>query len=83
MTPRKTELPPIKTNILSRGASSSAVMSLTGLFRRIGQSPIYRHAALKRERSLASVADRLAGFDVRHQTVAKPKYDELERRYGL
>jgi 2-methylisocitrate lyase-like PEP mutase family enzyme len=38
--------------------------------------------ALKREGSLASVADRLAGFDVRQQTVAKPKYDELERRYA-
>jgi 2-methylisocitrate lyase-like PEP mutase family enzyme len=39
-------------------------------------------AALKREGSLASVADRLAGFDIRQQTVAKPKYDELERRYA-
>jgi 2-methylisocitrate lyase-like PEP mutase family enzyme len=38
-------------------------------------------AALKRDGSLASVADRLAGFAVRQQTVAKPKYDELERRY--
>jgi 2-methylisocitrate lyase-like PEP mutase family enzyme len=38
-------------------------------------------AALQREGSLASVADRLAGFAVRQQTVAKPKYDELERRY--
>ena len=38
-------------------------------------------AALKREGSLASVADRLAAFDIRQQTVAKPKYDELERRY--
>jgi 2-methylisocitrate lyase-like PEP mutase family enzyme len=38
-------------------------------------------AALKREGSLASVADSLAGFAVRQQTVAKPKYDELERRY--
>ena len=37
--------------------------------------------ALKREGSLASVADRLASFDIRQQTVAKPKYDELERRY--
>jgi len=35
------------------------------------------------DHGLASVADRLAGFDVRQQTVAKPKYDELERRYGL
>jgi 2-methylisocitrate lyase-like PEP mutase family enzyme len=38
--------------------------------------------ALKREGSLASVADRLTGFDIRQQTVAKPKYDELERRYA-
>src|ERR1700744_776210 len=38
-------------------------------------------ASLKREGSLASVADRLAGFEVRQQTVSKPKYDELERRY--
>jgi 2-methylisocitrate lyase-like PEP mutase family enzyme len=38
--------------------------------------------ALKREGSLTSVADRLAGFDIRQQTVAKPKYDELERRYA-
>ena len=37
--------------------------------------------SLKREGSLASVADRLAGFDVRQRTVAKPKYDELEQRY--
>ncbi len=37
--------------------------------------------ALKRDGSLASVADRLAGFEVRQQTVSKPKYDELERRY--
>src|SRR5471032_1086293 len=40
-------------------------------------------AALKREGSLASVADLLAGFDVRQRAVAKPKYDELERRYRL
>ena len=40
-------------------------------------------AALKKEGSLASVADLLAGFDVRQRTVAKPKYDELERRYRL
>jgi len=38
-------------------------------------------AELKREGSLASVADRLADFAVRQLTVAKPKYDELERRY--
>lgn len=37
--------------------------------------------ALKRDGSLASVADRLAGFDIRQRTVAKPKYDELEQRY--
>src|SRR5580700_7303537 len=37
--------------------------------------------SLKREGSLAAVGDRLAGFDIRQQTVAKPKYDELERRY--
>jgi len=37
--------------------------------------------ALKQEGSLASVADRLAGFEVRQQTVSKPRYDELERRY--
>jgi 2-methylisocitrate lyase-like PEP mutase family enzyme len=39
--------------------------------------------ALKQEGSLASVADRLAGFDIRQQTVAKPTYDELERRYKV
>jgi 2-methylisocitrate lyase-like PEP mutase family enzyme len=38
-------------------------------------------AELKREGSLASVADRLADFAVRQLAVAKPKYDELERRY--
>jgi 2-methylisocitrate lyase-like PEP mutase family enzyme len=37
--------------------------------------------ALKREGSLASVAGLLAGFDVRQRAVAKPTYDELERRY--
>lgn len=37
--------------------------------------------ALKQEGSLASVADRLASFAIRQQTVSKPKYDELERRY--
>ena len=36
---------------------------------------------LKQEGSLASVADRLAGFEIRQQVVSKPKYDELERRY--
>jgi 2-methylisocitrate lyase-like PEP mutase family enzyme len=40
-------------------------------------------AALKKEGSLASVAGQLAGFDVRQRAVAKPKYDELERRYRL
>ena len=37
--------------------------------------------ALQKEGGLASVADRLAGFDVRQRAVAKPKYDELEKRY--
>jgi len=37
--------------------------------------------ALKRDGSLASVAGQLADFVVRQQTVAKPKFDELERRY--
>ena len=37
--------------------------------------------ALKQEGSLASVADHLAGFAVRQQTVSKPQFDELERRY--
>ena len=36
---------------------------------------------LKREGSLASVTDRLADFAVRQRAVAKPKFDELERRY--
>jgi len=40
-------------------------------------------AALKKEGSLASVAGQLAGFDVRQRAAAKPKYDELERRYRL
>jgi hypothetical protein len=39
--------------------------------------------AWRREGSLASVTDRLAGFDVRQRAVAKPKYDELERRCSL
>src|SRR6201999_2781428 len=34
---------------------------------------------LKRDGSLTSVADRLAGFAVRQHVVSKPKYDELER----
>jgi 2-methylisocitrate lyase-like PEP mutase family enzyme len=37
--------------------------------------------ALKWDGSLASVAGRLAGFDIRQRTVGKPKYDELEQRY--
>ena len=38
-------------------------------------------AALKRDGSLAQVADRLAGFEERQQAVDKPRYDELEQRY--
>jgi 2-methylisocitrate lyase-like PEP mutase family enzyme len=38
-------------------------------------------AALKRDGSLAHVADRLAGFEERQQTVDKSRYDELEQRY--
>ena len=38
-------------------------------------------SVLKHEGALTSVADRLAGFEVRQQTVSKPIYDELERRY--
>jgi 2-methylisocitrate lyase-like PEP mutase family enzyme len=38
-------------------------------------------AALKRDGSLAHVADRLAGFEERQQTVDKARYDELEQRY--
>ncbi len=38
-------------------------------------------AALKRDGSLAGVADNLAGFEVRQKTVAKPKFDALEARY--
>lgn len=37
--------------------------------------------ALRQAGSLASVADRLAGFDVRQQAVSKPLYDALEARY--
>jgi 2-methylisocitrate lyase-like PEP mutase family enzyme len=37
--------------------------------------------SLKQEGSLAAVADRLAGFDVRQRAVNKPKYDALEQRY--
>jgi 2-methylisocitrate lyase-like PEP mutase family enzyme len=38
-------------------------------------------AALKRDGSLAHVADRLAGFEERQRTVDKSRYDELEQRY--
>ena len=38
-------------------------------------------AALKRDGSLAQVADRLAGFEERQQAVAKAEYDVLEQRY--
>jgi 2-methylisocitrate lyase-like PEP mutase family enzyme len=38
-------------------------------------------AALRRDGSLAQVADRLAGFEERQQAVDKPRYDELEQRY--
>jgi 2-methylisocitrate lyase-like PEP mutase family enzyme len=38
-------------------------------------------AALKRDGSLAQVADRLAGFEERQQAVAKADYDALEQRY--
>jgi len=38
-------------------------------------------AALKRDGSLAQVADRLAGFEERQEAVDKPRYDDLEQRY--
>jgi 2-methylisocitrate lyase-like PEP mutase family enzyme len=38
-------------------------------------------AALRRDGSLAQVADRLAGFEERQQAVDKPRYDEIEQRY--
>ncbi len=38
-------------------------------------------AALRRDGSLASVAERLAGFEERQRLVDKPRYDELEQRY--
>src|SRR5215212_5600946 len=38
-------------------------------------------AALKRDGSLTQVADRLAGFEERQQTVDKAHYDALEQRY--
>jgi 2-methylisocitrate lyase-like PEP mutase family enzyme len=39
-------------------------------------------AALKRDGSLAAVADKLAGFAERQRAVAKASYDALERRYA-
>jgi len=38
-------------------------------------------AALRRDGSLAQVADRLAGFEQRQQAIDKPHYDALEQRY--
>jgi len=38
-------------------------------------------AALKRDGSLAQVAERLASFEERQQAVDKTRYDELEQRY--
>jgi 2-methylisocitrate lyase-like PEP mutase family enzyme len=38
-------------------------------------------AALRRDGSLAQVADRLAGFERRQHAVDKPHYDALEQRY--
>jgi 2-methylisocitrate lyase-like PEP mutase family enzyme len=38
-------------------------------------------AALRRDGSLAQVADRLAGFEERQEAVDKGHYDELEQRY--
>ena len=38
-------------------------------------------AALRRDGSLAQVADQLAGFEERQQAVDKARYDELEQRY--
>ena len=38
-------------------------------------------AALKRDGSLAQIADRLAGFEERQQAVDKARYEELEQRY--
>lgn len=38
-------------------------------------------AALRRDGSLAQVADRLAGFEERQEAVDKAHYDELENRY--
>jgi len=40
-------------------------------------------AALQRDGSLAAVADKLASFDERQRTVAKPIYDALEERYAV
>jgi 2-methylisocitrate lyase-like PEP mutase family enzyme len=38
-------------------------------------------AALRRDGSLAQVADQLAGFEERQQAVDKARYDDLEQRY--
>jgi hypothetical protein len=38
-------------------------------------------AALRRDGSLAQVAERLAGFEQRQLAVGKPLYDALEQRY--
>jgi len=40
-------------------------------------------SALKREGSLASVADRLASFEERQAAVAKPTWDKLESKYAV
>ncbi len=40
-------------------------------------------AALRDKGSLDSVADRLAGFDERQRSVAKPMWDALDARYKL
>jgi 2-methylisocitrate lyase-like PEP mutase family enzyme len=40
-------------------------------------------AALKDKGALDSVADRLAGFDERQRSVAKPTWDALEARYNV
>lgn len=40
-------------------------------------------SALKREGSLASVADRLASFEERQAAVAKPTWDQLELKYAV
>jgi len=40
-------------------------------------------SALKRDGSLAQVADRLATFQERQAAVAKPRWDALEARYKV